>query len=105
MKLKEKRKDVFEYKQYEIRKQSENKFILEAWENLDWISLGEFKDLESLKKFIRKRDKEFRNKNKCVHCGYLKIKHKASTMQCPYDNSEFTWFLKTTFKSKLEDSN
>ena len=93
-------KNRFIYKQYTYTVTEDNLFKLEAFENLDIIDLGEFKTLDELKKFIRKKDKDQRDKLKCTICGYLKSDHKAVGGNCPYNKSQHTIFLKTVFTSK-----
>jgi hypothetical protein len=97
-----KKKNKYTYRQYEIVERN-NSFLLSAFENLDIVDLGSFENLDSVKKFIRKRDKEERDKNKCTICGYLKDEHKANTYNCPYDRKQHTWFLDTVFTPKKSD--
>lgn len=95
-------KDKYTYRSYTIEKKDEV-FELESFENLSIVELGSFNNLDEAKKFIRKREKEIRNKVKCSICGYLKNQHKANGMNCPYNAHRHSWYLDTVFTS-IENS-
>jgi hypothetical protein len=39
---------------------------------------------------------------KCIHCGYRKGLHQATTLNCPFNAKPFTWFYEDKFYTPKE---